>query len=58
MFVDVSLRDYAVYPELSRLYLTHLSLGSTTESSRKMSVIQDTSWSPQWVFLPVILVNK
>lgn len=56
VFVDASISDYAVYPELSRLYMTHFS--STTEPSKKVSVIQDTSWSPQWIYLPVIFKNN
>ena len=43
VFVDGSIRDYAVYPDLSRLYVTHASYPA--EWARKVSVIQDTSES-------------
>jgi DNA-binding beta-propeller fold protein YncE len=52
VFVDANIEDYAVFPELSRLYMTHFS--HPAEQSKKVSVIQDTTWIPQWMYLPLI----
>ncbi|MBN1247696.1 MAG: YncE family protein [Anaerolineae bacterium] len=56
VFLDASIADYAVYPALSRLYVTHHS--HEVEQSKKLSVIQDTSWTPEWTFLPLTIKNK
>ena len=56
VFLDGGMRDYAVYPALSRLYVTHAS--SPADWGRKVSVIQDTTWIPKWVFLPLTIKNK
>ena len=53
VFLDGGIKDYAVYPALSRLYVTHAS--SPTEWGRKVAVIQDTTWTPKWIFLPLII---
>ncbi|MBU1879409.1 MAG: YncE family protein, partial [Chloroflexi bacterium] len=52
VFLDASMMDYAVYPALARLYVTHHSVEA--EQSQKLSVIQDTTWTPQWLFLPLV----
>jgi DNA-binding beta-propeller fold protein YncE len=56
VFVDAFMVDYAVYPALARLYVTHHSYEA--EQSQKLSVIQDTTWTPQWLFLPLVVKNQ
>jgi DNA-binding beta-propeller fold protein YncE len=56
VFLDGDIDDYAVYPGLSRLYVTHADYPAGW--AKKVSVIQDTSWLPQWLYLPLIIRNR
>jgi DNA-binding beta-propeller fold protein YncE len=49
VFLDGNIKDYAVYPDLSRLYVTHADYPA--EWARKVSVIQDAT---QWLYLPLV----
>jgi hypothetical protein len=51
VFLDGTIQDYAIYPRLSRLYVTHADYPAGW--AKKVSVIQDTSSLIQ-IFLPLV----